>query len=124
MGQAGSLYLSIGEPMNTELSEGDILISQGFLQVSIAETTDIDDLLEESINVFPNPTTAVLTLELPEMSGSYQYQLFNSMGAEIEMRELELIRTEVDLSSLSSGTYFIKVIKGSEHSKTLKIVKL
>jgi len=124
MGQSGSLYLSIGEPMNTELADGEIMISQGFLQVSIAETTDVNDLLNEEINVFPNPTSAKIILELPEMTKSYEYHLFNSMGSQIGSNKIEERRTEIDLHSLSAGTYFLKVIKGSDRSKTLKIVKL
>jgi len=124
MGETGALYLSVGEPFNTELSDGEIMIAQGFLQVSIVETTDTEDILEEEINVFPNPSSAEVILELPQMKGSYRYQLFNSMGSEIRLGDIESIRTKVDLSSVSSGTYFLKVIKGSESSKTLKIIKL
>ena len=123
-GSEAVMYVSIGEPMSTEISGGEIMISQGFLQVSISESTDNENILQEEINVYPNPTSSDLILELPEMKGAYRYQLMNSMGANIGNSEIVNARTLVDLNLLSSGTYFLKVIKGSESSRTLKIVKL
>lgn len=124
MGENGALYLSIGEPMNTEISGGEIMISQGFLQVSIAGTSSNENILDEEISVYPNPTSDQLFIEMPDMNGEYRYQLFNSLGADIVIKEMKSSKTMVDLNSLESGTYFLKVNKGSKSSKTLKIVKL
>jgi len=124
MGDNGSLYLSIGEPMNTEISGGDIMISQGFLQVSISESTSTDELLSEEINVFPNPSTADLHIELPEMEGDYIYHLYDNLGKTIETKNIQQVRTKVNLTLLDPGTYFLKVTKASKSSRTLKIIKL
>lgn len=124
MGDSGALYLSIGEPMNTEIGDGEIMISQGFLQVSISETTRTENILDEEVNVFPNPTSADLIIEMPEMNGEYHYQLFDLLGADIVNKELNNSKTTLDLNFLEAGTYFLKVNKGSESSKTLKIIKL
>jgi len=124
MGESGSLYLSIGEPMNTEITEGDIKISQGFLQVSIAETTSTENLLTEEIKIFPNPASATLLIELPEMEGIYVYQLYDHVGRSIQRDSISNVRTKVNLEHLVSGTYFLKVVKGSHTSRTLKIIKL
>lgn len=124
MGDGGALYLSIGEPMNTEISGGDIMIAQGFLQVSIAEISSTVKLLDEEIKAFPNPTNASLVIEMPEMNGEYQYQLFNALGKNLREQSLNSIRSTIDLSLLDSGTYLLKVNKGDRSSKTIKIVKL
>ena len=124
MGDGGALYLSIGEPMNTEISGGDIMISQGFLQVSVAEPSSNDNVLEEIIRAYPNPTSASLVIEMPEMDGQYEYQLFDILGKEIRKEELNTIRSTVDISLLDSGTYLLKVNKADRSSRTIKIVKL
>jgi len=81
MSEEGSLYLSIGEPMNTEITEGEIMISQGFLNVTIAGSlVSTDDLLSEVIRVYPNPTAARVEIEIPEYSGDYFYSLVNATG--------------------------------------------
>jgi len=124
MGDGGALYLSIGEPMNTEISGGDIMISQGFLQVSIAQLTSDENMLEEVINAYPNPTSASLVIEMPEMDGQYQYQLFDLLGNIIRTANLNTIRSTVDVSLLDAGTYLLKVNKADKNSRTIKIVKL
>lgn len=124
MGDGGALYLSIGEPMNTEISGGDIMISQGFLQVSIAEPSSNVNLLEEEIKAYPNPSAASLVIEMPEMDGQYEYQLFDMLGKVIRTEELNTIRSTVDISLLDAGTYLLKVNKADLSSKTIKIVKL
>ena len=124
MGEGGALYLSIGEPMNTEISGGDIMISQGFLQVSVAEPSSNNNLLEEIVKAYPNPSTASLVIEMPEMDGQYEYQLFDMLGKVIRTEELNTIRSTVDVSLLNAGTYLLKVNKADRSSKTIKIVKL
>jgi len=124
MGEGGALYLSIGEPMNTEISGGDIMISQGFLQVSIAEPSSTDNLLDEVIRAYPNPSAASLVIEMPEMDGQYEYRLFDLLGKVIRTEELNTIRSTVDVSLLDAGTYLLKVKKADQSSKTIKIIKL
>lgn len=124
MGDGGALYLSIGEPMNTEISGGDIMISQGFLQVSVAEPSSDVNLLDEEIRVYPNPSSASLVIEMPEMDGQYEYQLFDMLGKALRNDQLNTIRSTVDVSLLDAGTYLLKVNKGDQSSKTIKIVKL
>jgi len=125
MGEGGGMYLSIGEPMSTEIAEGDIMISQGFLQVTvIGNSVSAEDLLQEPIYAYPNPTADKLTLEIPEMDGAYQYQMFDLMGQLIQTNTIESKKEIVNLSSLAEGTYLLKVIKEGKQSSTLKIVKL
>lgn len=124
MGEDGALYLSIGEPMNTEISDGDIMISQGFLNVTIANSVDTDEtLLEEPILAYPNPTSAAMTLDIPEWSGNYQYQLFDLNGKMIKAESLRNSKSEIALSDLQSGIYYMKVVKDASASKTIKIIK-
>jgi len=125
MNENGAIYLSLGEPMNTEIEGTDIMISQGFLNVTIAASSlSSEDLLTEVVKAYPNPTTTELTLELPEMSGEYEYWLTDFTGRLITKTPITEWSTDVDLSQMQPGTYFLKVIKENKSSKTVKIVKL
>ena len=121
----GGIYISIGEPMNTEIDGGEIMISQGFLNVTIAgSTVAAEDLLTEIIKVYPNPTVEQLNIVLPEMSGDYQYQLTDLSGKLISNSSITERTTPVDFTQMKAGTYFIKVVKEEKYSKTLKIIKI
>jgi len=121
----GGIYISIGEPMNTEIEGEEIMISQGFLNVTLAGAPlSDDDLLTEVIKAFPNPTVATVSIDLPEMSGEYDYVLTDVHGQLITRQQITDRTTKVDFEAVTSGTYFLKVTKDNRSSKTLKIVKL
>ena len=126
MSPEGAIYLSIGEPMNTELTDGEILISQGFLNVTVAGTVSTEELLAEDLWAFPNPTTASFILELPDrnVQSLYEYQLIDNMGQLITSQRIESNSEKVDLSTYDSGIYFVKVVKEDTASKTFRIVKI
>ena len=76
------------------------------------------------INVFPNPATGVINLEL---NGDYSIQFFDLVGQKlsVEMLEKSFIngdkKVSFDIQNLPQGIYFIKVT--DEISKTQKMIK-
>lgn len=125
MGSEGAMYLSIGEPMSTEIKGGEVMISQGFLNVTIAGSVDTDDLelLNEPVLAYPNPTMAEVTIELPEWSGDYSYELYDMQGQLMKRENINDSKESIDLTSLNGGTYFMRVIKDQASSRTLQIIK-
>lgn len=125
MGSDGAMYLSIGEPMSTEIAGGEVMISQGFLNVTIAGSVDTDDLqlLDEPVLAYPNPSMAEVTIEIPEWSGDYSYELYDMMGQLLKRENLNDSKESIDMTTLDGGTYFMRVIKDQASSKTLQIIK-
>lgn len=125
MDSGGAIYLSIGEPMNTEIEGGEIMISQGFLNVTIAgSVVDTDDLLDEVIKAYPNPVGNQITIEMPEMDGNYFYELYDLSGRLLEKESLTSTKEGVDFTDKDSGSYHLRVVKDNQSSKTLKIIKI
>lgn len=120
----GAIYLSIGEPMSTELTDGEIMVSQGFLNVTVSGSVSTEDLLTEEVRAYPNPTAANLTLSLPAKDGEYDYQLMDQNGQLITNKRINSKSEKVDFATYDSGVYFMKVVKEGKASRTLKIVKL
>ncbi len=68
--------------------------------------------------IYPNPTDGLLQIAL---DASYNYELINLVGEVIFSGEASG-KKELDLSTIASGTYFIKVSVGKE-VKTMKVVR-
>ena len=120
----GALYLTIGEPINTELTDGEIMIAQGFLQVSISsETVSTETPLEEQITVFPNPTAMELHFRLETNAADYGYRIYNVNGQVISQVNSMNDRF-VDVSSFVTGTYYVTLHKDAKVSQTIQFVKL
>ncbi|MEI7983643.1 MAG: T9SS type A sorting domain-containing protein [Bacteroidota bacterium] len=77
-------------------------------------------------NVYPNPTTGKLTLELPGLEESQiaVIQIFGMMGSLVVNEELTgSAKKEISLESHPNGVYLICVMAG-DRREMKKVVKL
>lgn len=91
---------------------------------SVAITIDTflgtDDFDLKGLTYYPNPVQNVLKLSYSEKLTNVI--LFNIVGKQILVKKLNDTKTEVDLTGLSNGIYFLKLSSG-EKSKTIKVIK-
>jgi hypothetical protein len=91
------------------------------LSISICDSlaTGVEENnLENNTAVFPNPATEKIFLNLSDAE-NFSVEITNTTGALVAERKNE---TAIDVTSLSSGVYFLK-INQREKSKTLKLIK-
>jgi hypothetical protein len=81
-----------------------------------AATTTADNVL-----VYPNPANNYITIELSANEAT-QIELFDVIGRRVISKNAESKLTELDLSALVNGVYYLKVASGNQTS-TLKVVK-
>jgi arginine repressor len=62
------------------------------------------------INLYPNPTTGLFNVELPEGVQNAQYQVFDMKGKTVYRGELYQSLNVINLSGLSNGMYHISMI--------------
>lgn len=119
----GALYLSVGEPMDTELTDGDIMISQGFLQITVqGNILNNEELLTEHIKIFPNPTVNEIQLGLAGDLSEYSYRLYDINGNAIT-EKIRLSSNRINMSAHPVGIYLLTLHKGMTSSKSLRITK-
>lgn len=124
MSDDGGLYFAVGEPINTVIGDGDIIISQGFLQVAIESgTSETNQLLLSTLKVYPNPTSYELNLELLDTPGKYTASLYNVLGQQLAKTNLETTYQKIDLSMLAPGTYYLRVFDKEQNIGTFSIIK-
>jgi hypothetical protein len=74
--------------------------------------------------IFPNPTSSVLVVDLGEMNSSVSVEIIATSGVVVQRNSFDTVnRCSIDVSSLPSGTYLLKLIT-SQQSETLRFVKL
>ena len=83
-----------------------------------------ENMLNQNIVVYPNPTHGILNIETQcTTSQQTECRVFNPMGQEVMRQVGDTSQMKLNLSTLPDGTYFIKVITSSE-IKTVKVVKI
>jgi len=80
--------------------------------------------LLNSISLYPNPSSSVLNISIATEFGlPDSYTIYNSIGQTIETKNIASQNDlSVNTSTLSSGIYFIKIMKDSD-SNTLRFIK-
>ncbi len=84
--------------------------------------TSIGEISSASVNIFPNPTSDFINVDLGAIEGEVIISLINSNGGVVQRISSEESTTQVNVNGLSNGVYFINV-SGEGFSETIKFVK-
>ena len=92
------------------------------MPVAITVETGIDAVEENEANfgIYPNPATD--KLNIVTNAESYEYQLVNSVG-QVVMSGSANGNTELNVSGMNSGVYFIKVIANGSANIQKVVIK-
>jgi hypothetical protein len=80
---------------------------------------------DESINIYPNPSDGKFTIQIAEskmLPAKGRIEIFNEVGKSVYRAEIKDQKSNVDISAMSNGIYFVKIYYGSV-VHTEKIVK-
>jgi hypothetical protein len=91
------------------------------LAVTVTVDLGMDGFDNESFRFCPNPTSGILTLSYS--ASITNISVFNIVGQLVLDRKTDLNEIQIDLSSLSSSTYFVKIITVDGDSKVIKVLK-
>lgn len=83
--------------------------------IYIPLSTGIEETLWKNLNIYPNPTPGVFTLEMDNpLTGELIIDIFNGSGGKVVkieiLKESAHFRTEIDLSTQPSGVYLINLV--------------
>jgi len=92
-----------------------------FLISAFSATLGLDTVQDQAaFTYYPNPVNNILTLDAQKNIESVV--AYNMLGQEVLRLSPNTVNAEVDMSSLLSGAYFVKVsIQGA--TKTVRIIK-
>ena len=84
-------------------------------------TLGVTDTILEKLEAYPNPVASKLTIEASDMIN--QIEIFNILGQQVLILEGSSNKMNIDVSSLTAGTYIARVTSGNS-SKTIKLIKV
>ena len=93
----------------------------GEFQISAySDSLGTDDLDASKFSFYPNPVTDVLNLQYAD--GISDVTVFNMLGQQVLSKKVNGNESQLDMSALNSGAYFVKV-KSESKSQTIKVLK-
>lgn len=97
-------------------------------QITRSMNNAIQDLNEnQSLSVFPNPATDIVSVEIPSanlcVGAGLQACVYDIYGKMLFSQSMENCKASIDFSGLAAGTYVIRVIEAGRVLGATKVVK-
>ncbi|MBL1280500.1 MAG: T9SS type A sorting domain-containing protein [Fluviicola sp.] len=117
-----SLQLSytIGETFTNTLTQSGSTNTLGFQQSGLSTVT-IEENVEITIALYPNPVSEQLTLTTTS-TASYSYKIYDVTGRIVVLGGKKTGKTIINVQSLVEGKYFLEYISKSNKNTHLKFI--
>jgi hypothetical protein len=125
-GSGGSASYSVGQIVYTTHTGSNGSISQGVQQSFEIFTLSNAALSTVSLSAttYPNPTSDYVVLAISDINlADLSYALYDIQGRPIAKATISSKDTQIDMHSLSAGTYLLNVNQNNQKLKSFKIIK-
>jgi hypothetical protein len=124
-GSGGSVAYSVGQIVYTTSTGTTGSLAQGVEQAYEISSVGIKETaLNISLSIFPNPTSDYLTLKVEDYNNeALSYSLLDEQGKLVLKEQITNQVTQVAMSNLARGAYFINVLQENKKIQTFKIIK-
>lgn len=124
----GSVTISytIGQVAVQANSDGGTTIYEGVQQPYEIQIIGVDNYPGITLNamVYPNPTLGNVQLTINNVQLEGEVKVFGTNGKFLFSKRIEGKTTEIPMSELAAGTYFVNVVSEKQVMKSFKVVKL
>ena len=126
VGSNGSVSYTVGQVAYTTPTGSTGSVAQGVQQPFEIFTLTGAEFTSITVNAvaYPNPTHSTLTISITNYSlESMKYQLIDIMGKTIMENSIIETETLLNMDSLPTATYILKLVDNNKEIKTFKIIK-
>jgi hypothetical protein len=88
-----------------------------------AATTTVEEVVEQDVQLYPNPANSTINVDLGDITTSYTGRIVDATGRTVWVGELEAGANAINISTLSTGMYYVAVVKANGDVVTKKFVK-
>jgi hypothetical protein len=125
---------TVGQTVVNQYTSSGLTITEGFHPIEAASVITPPLAVPAvknnivSVSAYPNPTSSILNIAIVQnQPATITIQVLDEAGGVVKnvitLPAQQSVNTEVDMSSLSAGTYIIMVNAGTKEAYTMKVVK-
>lgn len=122
------LSFTVGESVIATFQSPNYTLGQGFHQNSLLVTSTGDLSILNQFNVYPNPVSEFINLELvnTKIREEYKLKILSSKGELLIEDSIDLAfrKKSYAVSSFTSGMYFLLLLDEHGHQAFFKVIKI
>ncbi len=118
-----NIALSQANQSNASGAIASLTSGTGTLMAIGASVGVKESLMPSGMLVSPNPTNGLLNISFNTIPQNTKIELYNSIGALVLTEQINNKTNTINLSDLSSGIYFMKVLEGNKVVAVKKVVR-
>ncbi len=124
-GRKGGMYFNNNSTLfyTTGITQNNIRLKETWKCYNPASLNEISNPF--NVRLYPNPASENIAIEIQNFNQekNAHYQLINNIGQEILSEDVYQESTQINISSLTKGIYFINY-SSSSYFKTIKFIKI
>jgi hypothetical protein len=106
------------------VSNAAACISSATVSVDVKPCTGINEIVANSIFVYPNPNNGILNISLTsELSKNSSLEIYDAVGKLVVKQVLANELNTINISDLDNGIYTFKVLNNTNTIKIGKLIK-
>lgn len=116
----GSTVLTNGESYYAVYTEDGCSSEPFQVNVAVDVVANLESLNNDELKCYPNPTSGAFNISYTKPIT--EYSVISVFGQTLANERINSNEFQIDLSSFSEGSYFVKIVSG-DSTKTIKVVK-
>ena len=125
---ASTMSISVTPTVTTTYSvnvtDVNFCSSSAFVTVNVSTCTGIDELIANTVTVYPNPNNGTINITLTsELTKNSTLEIYDAIGKLIATEVLSNELNTLNISNLSNGIYSFRVLNNNNMVKSGKLVK-
>lgn len=85
-----------------------------YLENQLLQSSVDVEVYSSETKIFPNPTSSILTIDMPWINGEAEVQIYNVNGQFVKKSSSRTSLFSIDVSDLSNGNYHLQIIDGEK----------
>lgn len=119
----GNGYFTVTTTDGTVIAEGGSFTDQVIVPFGVTSTAGVNNFATGNTVLYPNPANTSINISIPQGKVLPEnYTVYNNLGQVMANGNITTDNTNIDISGLANGIYFVKVNGGST-TETLQFVK-
>lgn len=117
-------FIMAGESLSTD---GDVTINNGLYDIWVIKLNSgnlsVPEFYDTKFVIYPNPAENSVTIDLDSFTYNTQININDVLGNKVYSKKIEAFKTDINISHLKKGVYFITVInKNNKKTITQKLI--